>query len=61
MKTKKTETIQAGRAVASFLFPPVGIYTYIKLKDESPSKAKNYGLIALVSLGLLVVGKVLKK
>ena len=53
--------VRTGRAVASFLFPGVGLYTYVKLRKTQPDKADTYGLLNLVSLGLWTVAIIQNK
>jgi hypothetical protein len=60
-KNDNNSSVRTGRAIASFIFAPVGIYTYIKLKDTQPKKAQTYGLLALAGLALGVVTKVMSK
>lgn len=45
---------RAGRAIASFLIPPVGIVTYFQIKADRPKKAKAYLGISVVSMALMV-------
>lgn len=46
------DKVRVGRAIASFVFAPVGIITYFVKKDEKPKAAKAY-------LGLAIAGFVL--
>jgi len=49
-----TQEVKAGRAIASFILPPVGIITYFMEREQFPSKAKNYLMISLASLALTI-------
>ena len=44
--------IRTGRAVASVLVPPVGIYTYATQRKKNPRKAKGYLLASLAGLAI---------
>lgn len=42
--------VKAGRAIMSFIIPPVGIVTYFMIKDERPKNANAYLGIALTAV-----------
>lgn len=44
--------VKAGRAIASFLIPPVGVVTYFMIRDERPKAGKAYLGIAISALVL---------
>ena len=44
----KPNKVRAGRAIACYTFPLVGLITYFSIKDEYPEKAKNYGIISIL-------------
>lgn len=50
--------VKAGRAIMSFIIPPVGIVTWGIIKNKRPADGKTYLTIALVSVGLMVIGSV---
>jgi len=56
-----TNKVNTGRAILSFLFPPVGVISYFQKKDESPKIAKSYAFISAISVGLYVGGVLLQK
>lgn len=56
-----TGKVKAGRAIMSFLIPPVGIITYFMVKNEDPKRAKAYLGISLAALALQVGSAVMYK
>ena len=48
--------VRTGRAIASFLFPPVGIITWALTKDEYPKKAKGYLYLGIAGVVLHTIG-----
>jgi hypothetical protein len=55
LKGTENSEVRTGRAIASFLFFPVGAYTYAKLKNSQPDKANTYGLLCLAGLVVFAV------
>jgi len=51
-----TDKVRAGRAIASFLIPPVGIITWAMTKDQFPKKAKGYLYLGIAGLALGAIG-----
>ena len=47
--------IKLGRAVASWIFPLVGVITYFSRQDDAPVKAKKYLTIAGISFGIYIL------
>lgn len=47
--------VKAGRAIMSFIIPPVGVVTYFMIKDKRPKAGKAYMGIALVSLAISAI------
>lgn len=45
--------VKAGRAIMSFLIPPVGIVTYFMIKDKRPKNGSAYLGIAVTSIALI--------
>lgn len=45
-----SDKVKAGRAIVSWILPPVGIVTYFMERDQHPKKAKNYLMISLASI-----------
>lgn len=44
--------VKAGRAIASWFIPPVGIVTYFMIRDQQPKKARAYLFISLASIAV---------
>lgn len=44
--------VKAGRAIMSFIIPPVGIVTYFMINDKRPKAGKAYMGIAIAGLAL---------
>ncbi len=53
--------VKAGRAIASFVFAPVGVITYFMIKNQTPKKAKVYLMLSIVGVAMAVGGVVLRK
>lgn len=51
--------IKAGRAIASYLIPPVGIVTWAMIKDKRPKNARTYLVISVIAIGMAVGGTIL--
>lgn len=51
--------VKAGRAIMSYLIPPVGIITWAMIKDKRPKNAKSYLIISIISIGMAVGGTAL--
>lgn len=50
------DKVRAGRAIASFIIPPVGIITWAMNKDKYPKKAKGYLYLGIAGLLLGAIG-----
>lgn len=61
MNNIANDTVRAGRAVASWLFPPVGVITYAMIKEVKPKAAKNYLIISAVGVAMMILGAVISK
>ena len=50
------DKLDIGWGILAFLIPIVGIIMYFSWKDQTPNKAKTVLLVALVSIGISVIG-----
>lgn len=44
--------VKAGRVIASFIIPPVGVVTYFMIKDKRPKDGKAYLGIAIAAIAI---------
>ena len=51
--------VKAGRAIMSYIIPPVGIITWAMIKQDRPKNAKTYLYISLISIVIGVGGTII--
>jgi len=51
-----SDKVRTGRAIASFIIPPVGIITWALTKDKYPKKAKGYLYLGIAGVALQAIG-----
>ncbi len=53
---KKDGNVKVGRAIASFVFPIVGVVTWAANKSHRPKDAKTYLMVSAAGAALWAVG-----